>query len=85
MSLLPSMSFKTLSLSLFFAAALFCTSGANVAAQDQTAPLNNGHNNNSNNNDEGKTSSVPGTAPSSQRGGDTVSYTHLTLPTKRIV
>ena len=70
MSLLPSMSFKTLSLVLFFAAALFCTSGANVAAQDQTAPLNNGHNNNSHNNDEDKTSSVPGTAPSTQRGGD---------------
>ena len=66
MSSLPSVSLKTLSLALFFAAALFCMPEAKVAAQDQTAPLNNSHNNN----DEGKASSVPAAAPSGQRGGD---------------
>ena len=67
MPLLPSKSFKTLSLALFFAATLFCASGANAAAQDQTAPLNNGHNSN---NAEGKASSAPGIDSSSRRGGD---------------
>src|ERR1017187_2884553 len=66
MQLMRSMSFKTLGLALFFAATLFCTAGANAAAQDQTAPLKNGNNNSG----EGKAPSVSGTTPSSQRGGD---------------
>jgi polysaccharide biosynthesis/export protein len=68
MRLLPSKLGKISSFTLLLVATLFCTSGLNATAQDQTAPTNNTDTHN--NKDTGKTASAPETGPSSPRSED---------------